>query len=402
MKVRALSVSEVNSYIKKTLKTDPILSGVTVKGEISNYRLHSSGHIYFSLKDSNSRLHCVMFRDAAGNLSFAPSEGMKVLARGAISVYERSGQYQLYVRDMSQDGLGELYEAFEQLKKSLESKGYFDDANKKELPFIPRKIGIVTSAEGAAVRDIITTINRRWGKAELLIYDTLVQGERAPEQICSGINYFNGIEPVDVIIIGRGGGSIEELWAFNDERVARAVFESQVPVISAVGHQRDFTIADFVADLRAPTPTAAGELAVPEIEALNTRLRGIRERIITAMEKQIKFARLKLYHIRDSYGLRQPRDRIVQLRQQTDEGLEDLTKAFGMYIKNRRQDVERKFAVLKGLSPLAILDRGYAMVRHGQTGETIKSVGGVDKGCTLDVLLKDGTLDVSVLEVKRG
>ncbi len=402
MKVRALSVGEVNSYIKKTLRTDPILSGITVKGEVSNYKLHSSGHIYFSLKDSNSRLRCVMFKDAASGLSFIPAEGMNVLAMGSISVYERSGQYQLYVREMSQDGLGELYEAFEQLKKSLERKGYFDEANKKKLPFIPQRIGIVTSAGGAAVRDIITTINRRWGKAQLFIYDTLVQGKNAPGQICNGIYYFNKAEPVDVIIIGRGGGSIEELWAFNDEGVARAIFESQIPIISAVGHQTDFTIADFVADLRAPTPTAAGEFVVPEIKALNMRLRDIRGRIKTAMDKQIKFERLKLHRIRDSYGLRQPRDRIIQLRQRVDEGQEGLVKAIGSYIRGLEQTVEKKIAILKGMNPLAVLDRGYAVVRHEAMGKIIKSVTDTSEGSTLDILLKDGTLGVNVLEVKRG
>jgi exodeoxyribonuclease VII large subunit len=257
MEIRAFSVSEVNSYIKKSLAGDPILSAIAVKGELSNCKLYSSGHLYFSMKDSSSRIRCVMFREAVQNLSFEPSDGMRVLARGSVSVYERDGQYQLYVREMSQDGVGELYEAFERLKRSLEQKGYFDPAKKKKLPFMPSTIGVVTSAKGAAVRDIITTINRRWGKAQIFVYHSLVQGERAPEQICRGIRYFNTVQPVDVLIIGRGGGSIEELWAFNDERVAEAVFKSNVPVISAVGHQTDYTIADFVADLRAATPTAA-------------------------------------------------------------------------------------------------------------------------------------------------
>jgi exodeoxyribonuclease VII large subunit len=402
MEIRALSVSEVNGYIKKALSTDPILSGVTVKGEISNCKLHSSGHLYFSLKDSSSRLRCVMFREAASSLSFMPSEGMKVLAKGGISVYERDGQYQLYVRDMSQDGLGELYEAFERLKKSLELKGYFDEANKKKLPLIPRRIGVVTSAEGAAVRDIITTINRRWGKAEILIYNSLVQGDRAPEQICRGIQYFNRTEPVDVIIIGRGGGSIEELWAFNDEGVARAIFESHIPIVSAVGHQTDFTIADFVADLRAPTPTAAGELVVPELRQVYARLTEARGRISTAVEKRIRFERLNLDRIRDSYAFRQPLDRITQLGQRADEGQERLIRAFGVYIKNRRQPLDKKAAVLEGLSPLAVLDRGYAVVRDTHTGKTVKSVAEAGKDSRLNVLLKDGNINVRVLEVKRG
>ena len=402
MEIRALSVSEVNGYIKKALSTDPILSGISVKGEVSNCKLHSSGHLYFSLKDSSSRLRCIMFREAVKRLSFMPAEGMKVLARGGISVYERDGQYQLYVRDMSQDGLGELYEAFERLKNSLELKGYFDEANKKKLPLIPKRIGVVTSAEGAAVRDIITTINRRWGKAEILVYNSLVQGDRAPEQICRGIQYFNETEPVDVIIIGRGGGSIEELWAFNDERVARAIFESIIPVVSSVGHQTDFTIADFVAVLRAPTPTAAGELVVPELRQVNTRLTETRVRIKTAVEKRIKFERLKLDRIRDSYGFRQPVDRVIQMGQQADEGQERLIRAMGRYMQNLRQTLDKRTAMLNGLSPMAVLERGYAVVRDPQTGKTVKSVVQAGKDNRLDVLLKDGIINVKVIEAKRG
>lgn len=402
MKVRVLSVSEVNGYIKRTLNADPILSGVTVKGEISNYKFHSSGHLYFSLKDSGSRLRCVMFRDAAVGLSFTPSDGMKVLARGSVSVYERDGQYQLYIRDMSQDGLGELYEAFERLKKSLELKGYFDESNKKKLPFIPRRIGIVTSAEGAAVRDIIITINRRWHKAQIFVYNALVQGERAPEQICRGIEYFNRDENMDVIIIGRGGGSIEELWAFNDERVAQAIFQSKVPVVSAVGHQTDFTISDFVADFRAPTPTAAGELIVPEFRMIEAGLVEARSRMKAAMVKQIRFERMKLYRIRDSYGFRQPMDRITQFGQRIDEGHERLIRSVKMCIYNYRQSIDKKAAVLKGLSPMAVLDRGYAVVRDPGTGKTIKSAVQVKKEDPLDVLLRDGTIKVKVFEAKRG
>lgn len=302
MEIRAFSVSEVNGYIKKSLAADPILAAIAVKGELSNCKLYSSGHMYFSLKDSLSRIRCVMFREAVQNLSFEPTDGMKVLARGSVSVYERDGQYQLYVREMSQDGLGELYEAFEKLKKSLEQRGYFDPAKKKKLPFMPATIGVVTSAKGAAVKDIINTINRRWGKAQIFVYHSLVQGERAPEQICRGIRYFNTVQPVDVLIIGRGGGSIEELWAFNDERVAEAVFESNVPVVSAVGHQTDYTIADFVADLRAATPTAAGELVVPELRQVITRISDARGRMKAAMEKQVRFGVLRLQRVRDKIG----------------------------------------------------------------------------------------------------
>jgi exodeoxyribonuclease VII large subunit len=402
MEIRALSVSEVNGYIKRCLGTDPILSGITVQGEISNYTLHSSGHLYFSLKDSSSRLRCIMFRDSARKLSFAPSEGMKVMAKGSISVYERDGQYQLYIREMSQDGLGELYQAFEQLKKTLEQKGYFDDNKKKALPFLPGRIGIVTSAKGAAVRDIITTINRRFGRAEILVYNSLVQGDNAPRQLCQGIEYFNSEEHVDVIIIGRGGGSIEELWAFNDEELAKAVFASEIPVVSAVGHQTDFTIADFVSDRRAPTPTAAGELVVPDVQQVNRKLSETIYRMEAAIERHIRLNAVKLKSIKESYGFRQPLDRIVQFKQQLDEDQERIRRALGVYRNNRRMDLEQKAAKLDSLSPISVLQRGYAVVREARSGRAIKSVLQVEKDNNLDLLLRDGTIDVRVSKVKRG
>ncbi|NLZ90365.1 MAG: exodeoxyribonuclease VII large subunit [Clostridiales bacterium] len=402
MEIRAFSVSEVNSYIKKSLAGDPILSAIAVKGELSNCKLYSSGHLYFSMKDSSSRIRCVMFREAVQNLSFEPSDGMRVLARGSVSVYERDGQYQLYVREMSQDGGGELYEAFERLKRSLEQKGYFDPAKKKKLPFMPSTIGVVTSAKGAAVRDIITTINRRWGKAQIFVYHSLVQGERAPEQISRGIRYFNTVQPVDVLIIGRGGGSIEELWAFNDERVAEAVFKSNVPVISAVGHQTDYTIADFVADLRAATPTAAGELAVPELRQVITSINDARGRMKAAMEKQVRFDVLRLQRIKDSYAFRQPLDRIMQYRQQADDGFERLLKGFRQHHSNRVQMLQQRFERLCAINPMAVLERGYTIVRDPATGQFIRSVGQVRVDDYLDVILKDGTLNVKVSDVKGG
>lgn len=402
MEIRAFSVSEVNGYIKKSLAGDPILAAIAVKGELSNCKLYSSGHMYFSLKDSLSRIRCVMFREAVQNLSFEPTDGMKVLARGSVSVYERDGQYQLYVREMSQDGLGELYEAFEKLKKSLEQRGYFDPAKKKKLPFMPATIGVVTSAKGAAVKDIITTINRRWGKAQIFVYHSLVQGERAPEQICRGIRYFNTVQPVDVLIIGRGGGSIEELWAFNDERVAEAVFESNVPVVSAVGHQTDYTIADFVADLRAATPTAAGELVVPELRQVITRISDARGRMKAAMEKQVRFGVLRLQRVRDSYAFRQPLDRIMQYRQQADDGYEKLIKGFRQHHSNKKQLLQQRFERLCAINPMAVLERGYTVVRDPSTGQLIRSVGQARVGDYLDVMMKDGTLNVKVLDVKGG
>ncbi|HOC09650.1 MAG TPA: exodeoxyribonuclease VII large subunit, partial [Bacillota bacterium] len=277
-----------------------------------------------------------------------------------------------------------------------------DPAKKKRLPFMPSTIGVVTSAKGAAVKDIITTINRRWGKAQIFVYHSLVQGDRAPEQICRGIRYFNTVQPVDVLIIGRGGGSIEELWAFNDERVAEAVFKSNVPVVSAVGHQTDYTIADFVADLRAATPTAAGELVVPELKQVITRLNDARGRMKTAMEKQIRFEILRLQRIRDSYAFRQPLDRIMQYRQQSDDGYEKLIKGFRQQHSNKKQLLQQRFERLCAINPMAVLERGYTVVRDPSTGQLIRSVGQARVGDYLDVMMKDGTLNVKVLDVKGG
>lgn len=401
MDVRALTVSEVNNYIKKSFATDPILSNITVKGEISNFKIHTSGHIYFSLKDNSSRLRCVMFKSFAENLDFIPEEGCKILAKGSISVYERDGQYQLYVREMLQDGLGELYIAFEQLKRKLEGMGYFDDSRKRKIPFIPRRIGIVTSAEGAAIRDIISVVSRRFRNVELLVYNALVQGEKSPAQICRGIEYFNKHERVDVIIIGRGGGSIEELWAFNDERVAHAIYNSQIPVISAVGHQTDFTIADFVADLRAPTPSAAGELVVPDIREVRKNLNICLDRLEGGIFKQVNLYRQKLDYIRNRYGFKQPVDRVEQFKQHLDNSYSRLCKAIAVQRERKAHLLEERAARLDSLSPLAVLERGYAVITKSNTGRVVKSVKSINKGDTVDILLRDGNIEALVSRVNR-
>jgi exodeoxyribonuclease VII large subunit len=402
MEIRAMTVSEVNGYIKKCLGIDPILSNITVKGEISNCKLHNSGHLYFSLKDNESRLRCVMFRSYSDGLAFIPGEGKKVIAKGNISVYERDGQYQLYVKEMVEDGMGELYAAFEHLKKKLETMGYFDEARKKKLPFIPRKIGVVTSAQGAAIRDIISVTNRRFNKVDIVVYNALVQGERAPEQLCRGIEYFNHREPVDVIIVGRGGGSIEELWAFNDENLARAIYNSSIPVVSAVGHQTDFTIADFVADLRAPTPTAAAELVVPEIKEVMRQLRDYYDRMKLAMLKQLKFNRKKLELLKGSYGLRQPLDRIGQSKQQLDDNMSRASRAIYRIIERKKQLLEQRAAELNSLSPLEVLARGYSVVKNPDTGKAVKSVDEVEKGRSLSIIMRDGEINARVLKIRRG
>ena len=263
MKLKTFTVSEVNEYINKLLRGDIILRNLNVEGEISNFKLHSSGHMYFSIKDDNSRLRCVMFRGQSRLLKFLPEEGMKVIVKGYVALYERDGQYQLYIQEMQPAGIGALYLAYEQLKEKLEREGLFYESTKKPLPFLPERIGVVTSPTGAAIRDIISVINRRNPNVEIIIYPVLVQGTESKEQIVEAIDYFNKNNYVDVIIVGRGGGSIEELWSFNEEVVARSIFSSKIPIVSAVGHETDFTIADFVADMRAATPSAAAELVIP-------------------------------------------------------------------------------------------------------------------------------------------
>lgn len=402
MELRAMTVSEVNGYIKKCLGVDPILSSIAIKGEISNCKLHSSGHLYFSLKDSESRIRCVMFKSNCDGLDFVPAEGSKVVARGSISVYERDGQYQLYVREMIGDGRGELYAAYEQLKRKLDGMGYFDERKKKKIPFLPGKIGIVTSIQGAAIRDILSVINRRLGKAQIVIYDTLVQGEKAPEQICRGIEYFNRMEPVDVIIVGRGGGSIEELWAFNDEKLAKSIFDSIIPVVSAVGHQTDYTIADFVADLRAPTPTAAGELVAPEMKDIIRYLASSRDRLNTAITKQVRFNKEKLGLLRGSYGLRQSLDRIDQQKQRLDDNMSRLSKELAQRMRDKRQRLDRTAAALNSMNPLEVLIRGYSIVCDADNGKVISAVEEVETGKDIRITMKNGEIDAKVMRIKRG
>lgn len=301
MEPRIATVSQINGYVKKILDNNIILNNVWVKGEISNFKHHYSGHLYITLKDEGGVLKSVMFRTSAQSLSFEPSDGMKVLARGRISVYEAGGSYQLYIEEMIPDGVGELYIAYEQLKKRLDEEGLFDNRYKKSIPPFPKTVGVVTASTGAAVRDIINVITRRCPMTEIIIYPAQVQGSGASKSIVKAIEYFNALDCVDTLIVGRGGGSIEDLWAFNEEETARAIFNSHIPIISAVGHETDFTIADFVADMRAPTPSAAAEIAVPSMIELANRILTNKERISQSMIKRIEnnklILKLSLIHI---------------------------------------------------------------------------------------------------------
>lgn len=372
-----LTVSQLNRYLKALLDGDQNLSSVFLSGEISNFTNHyKSGHLYFSLKDSQCVVRAVMFAPQARRLRFAPQDGMKVIVRGRVTIYEQSGQYQLYVDDMQPDGLGALNLAYEQLKARLAAEGLFDAARKKPLPQFPKAVGVVTSPTGAAVQDIKQILGRRYPLAEVILCPVQVQGAGAAEQIAEAVACFNRLDCADVLIVGRGGGSIEDLWAFNEEIVARAVADSQIPVISAVGHETDFTICDFVADLRAPTPSAAAELAVPDIRELAASITGVRQRM------------------RQSLGLEMHRMRVDQM-------VDRLTRKMGRELENGKMRLAEKSAALQALSPLKVLSRGYTVALDAQ-GRTVKTTEKITQGDSLSLILQDGTISCTVTEVEMN
>lgn len=387
------TVSQLNSYMKRVVDGQTALNDIWIKGEISNFKEHYSGHLYITLKDDGGVLKAVMFKSAAVGLGFTPEDGMKVLARGRIGVYEQSGTYQLYINEMTPDGVGELYVAYEQLKKKLEQEGLFDAKHKKPIPKYPEKVGVVTATTGAAVRDIINVITRRYPYCEIIIYPSLVQGAGAKENIVEAIEYFNEHSLCDTLIVGRGGGSIEDLWAFNEEMVARAIFESKIPIISAVGHETDFTIADFVADLRAPTPSAAAEIAVPSQLELVAEIGNMRSRIKTAEINYIKNLRLYTEKLKP----KNPQSIIDDMRQKTDNLLQRVEKEFRLTLKEKQKIMTELCAKLDTLSPLSVLKRGYA-VAEDNNGNIIKSVGKTAVGESLILTLSDGKLKCEVKE----
>ncbi len=385
-----LTVSELNARMKYIIDSVPAFANIWIKGEISNFKLHFSGHIYMTLKDDGGVLRAVMFKGSAQKLGFVPENGMKVLARGRVSVYERDGGYQLYVEEMQPDGLGALHLAFEQLKKRLEEEGLFDQKHKKPIPKFPATVGVVTAATGAAVCDIINVISRRYPKAKVLLYPALVQGEGAAEDVARGIAYFNENKCADVLIVGRGGGSIEDLWAFNEEITARAIFASEIPIVSAVGHEVDFTIADFVADLRAPTPSAAAELVVPSALEVKERINALALRAQTGMCSKLQSKRLMV----SRYKLPSLVGKIADLRLDTDALLKRLVRAQEVATNVQRKRLEANAGKLQAMSPLAVLNRGYSITQH--EGKSVKSVSEVQSGDALTVLLSDGSVDCVV------
>ncbi|HHV98064.1 MAG TPA: exodeoxyribonuclease VII large subunit [Clostridiaceae bacterium] len=394
-----LSVTEINKYIREIISKDLILSNLWVKGEISNFKHHYTGHMYFTLKDEKSLLKCVMFRNAASGLGFMPENGMKVIIRGYVSVFERDGQYQLYAEEMQPDGIGNLYIAFEQLKKKLAAEGLFDARYKKNLPFLPRSIGVVTSLTGAVIRDIINVLSRRFYNVQLKIFPVQVQGTVAAQQISAAIKKLNELQCVDVIILARGGGSLEDLWPFNEEVVARSIFESRIPIISAVGHETDYTISDLVADLRAPTPSAAAELVMPEKAALRTRIYDIDARLKNSLLKLIRLKRSELEKLTGSTALRQPYNIVYQGRMRLDMLDKDMTRAIKAKIERMRSQLAMLIYKLDALSPLSIMTRGYSIARKKNSGPVLKSAGQVVKGEEIEIILNSGRLNCTVNEI---
>ena len=396
-----LSVSQINEYIRALLERDDVLSSITVRGEISNLTLHRSGHIYFTLKDEGSVLKAVMFRSAASRVKFALKEGMSIIVFGRISLYAPSGQYQLYAEDIQPDGIGALYVAFEQIKQKLAAEGLFDSARKKPIPKIPMTVGVITSPTGAAIHDMINVMGRRFPLAKILLYPALVQGEGAPKSLVSGIEYFNSEKNVDVIIIGRGGGSMEDLWGFNDVGLAYAVAGSEIPVISAVGHESDFTICDFVADLRAPTPSAAAELAVPNSEDIKLAIEQNSIRMRKLLLAQIEKYRKYIEIISKSRVLTSKESLLDEYKMKINLLSDNLDRLIESQIKDKSARLALLSAKLNAISPLGTLARGYAIVRNAED-TAVKSVSDVKKGDILKLSLSDGDVSAEVKEIKKG
>ena len=421
MEDKYLSVSAITRYLKAKLDVDENLQRVFLRGEISNFKAHTTGHFYFSLKDETSKINAIMFRSNASKVLFKPADGMKVLVSGRVSIYEAMGSYQIYVDEMLEDGVGNLYVAFEQLKKKLQSEGLFDASHKKKIPKIPKRVGIITASTGAAIRDIMTTIKRRFPICETILFPTLVQGENAKDDIVRNIERAQGYD-LDVLIVGRGGGSIEDLWPFNEEVVARAIYNSKIPVISAVGHEVDFTIADFVADLRAPTPTAAAELAVPNISDLKAHINQLSIRLNESIYKKVNYLKLYLDSVKNSFVIKNPQIMFENKKQslvlmndklnnlmlgKVDKMKNELEKIKKSYVlvnprllyKDKVIEVKMIIDKLNLLNPLNILARGYSITYLND--KALKSIKGINKDDILNIKLNDGSLKAQVLEVEE-
>lgn len=401
MAQNVLSITQLNEYIRGRMDSDPLLAQVAVRGEISNYKLYPSGHHYFTLKDECSALRCVMFKGNAMRLRFRPENGMKIIAMGKVSVYPRDGAYQLYCTALTIDGVGDLYAAFEQLKKKLAAQGLFDPAHKKPLPRYPGTIGIITSSAGAAVHDMLRILRKRYPLSKVRLLPVRVQGAEAPGEIAAAIGYANHYHLADLLIVGRGGGSIEDLWAFNDEQVAYAIYHSEIPVISAVGHEPDVTISDYVADLRAATPSNAAELAVPDQDALRQSLDAMSNAMVSSLNRQVKAARQHLLVLSASPALQSPTGYLEQRNQSVELLKNRLVAAQNQNITRAKQRYIAQISKLEAMSPLKVLTRGYSMV-HSERGEVVRSVSQVSLGERIQVKLSDGTLSATVMKKEEG
>ena len=391
----AISVTELNKYIKDKIDKDEMLNNVFVKGEISNYKHHYTGHLYFTLKDENSLIKCIMFKGYAANLILEPKDGMKVTIFGSVSVFERDGVYQIYVKAMQEDGIGSLYKAYEEMKAKLEKEGLFDQSHKKKIPLMPRCIGVLTSNTGAVIRDIINVSTRRNPNVYIKLLPVPVQGPGAAEKIVDAIKLMNEKKLADVIIVARGGGSLEDLWPFNEEIVARAIYDSELPVISAVGHETDFTIADFVADLRAPTPSAAAELAVPNIADIKLKLDGYNNRYKLALKKKVEFMKLRYEKCMNSRVFKEPLQKINEKYILIDMKVKTMQNSISNIYNSKKTNMIKHIAKLDALSPLKTLTRGYSIVQSN--GKVVKSVNQIKKDDEIDIRLIDGKAKAKVM-----
>lgn len=399
MKIRVLEVSEVNEYIKKVFLDDPILNSVKVRGEISNFKIHSSGHVYLTLKDNKSKIRCMIYRSDY-NKDLELDNGSKIVADGYISNYVSDGSYQLYMKNVSLEGVGNLYLDFLKLKEKLDKEGLFSNYYKKHIPRFPKSIGVVTSETGAVIRDIINVISRRYPKVAIKLYPALVQGKDSVSSLIAGINFFNLEYPVDTIIIGRGGGSLEELWSFNDEDLARAIFASSIPVISAVGHETDFTICDFVSDERAPTPSAAAEIATPNLADLLREQDLMAKRMTNSINNRIILEKHRLRSSMDRFSQYADRymlgDRYIAL----DMILDKIDSSFTKYIQKKREEMNLYGVKMSSLNPFSIFDRGYSIAE--KEGRIVSTIRDIDQGDKLKINLKDGKLDCQVVDIEAN
>ena len=395
MTYNPISVTDLNKYIKEKIAGDEMLNNVLVKGEISNYKHHYTGHLYFTLKDENSLIKCIMFKSYATNLKFEPRDGMKVMVLGSVSVFERDGVYQIYCKAMQEDGMGSLYKAYEELKAKLEKEGLFAMAHKKKIPVMPKCIGVLSSNTGAVIRDIINVSTRRNPNVYIKLLPVPVQGEGAAEKIVDAIKLMNEKKLADVIILARGGGSLEDLWPFNEEIVARAIYASELPVISAVGHETDFTIADFVADLRAPTPSAAAELAVPNIADIALKLESYQNRYKLALKKKVEFMKLRYEKCMNSRVFKDPLQKINEKYMLIDMKVKTMQNGVTTICKDKKTNMVKLISKLDALSPLKTLTRGYSIVETN--GKIIKSVQDVEKDDEIDIRFIDGKAKAKIM-----